>query len=115
MHPFPVEPVEKRLLAEGGGYEVVHAAPGIEVGVYVLIAPAPDDQKPHEDDEIYVVLHGSGAIVVEGERVPLDEGDAVFVEALAEHRFVDYETLSVLVVFTPPAAEATPLRRATYA
>lgn len=115
MHAFPVEAVEERLLAGGGGYEVVHAAPGIEVGVYVLVAPAPDDQKPHEDDEVYVVLRGSGAIIVEGERVPLEKGDAVFVEALADHRFVDYESLSLLVVFTPPAAEAAPLRRSTYA
>ena len=115
MHAFEVEAVEQRLRAAGGGYEVVHAAPGIEVGVYVLVAPAPDEQKPHEDDEVYVVLRGRGALVVEGEHVPLEEGQAIFVEALAEHRFVRYESLSLLVVFTPPAAEATPLRRATYA
>ena len=115
MYRFEVEAVEQRLLAQGGGYEVVHAAPGIEVGVYVLVAPAPDDQQPHQDDEIYLVLRGSGALVVEGERVPLEEGQAVFVEALAEHRFVDYESFGLLVVFTPAAAEATPLRRSTYA
>jgi len=115
MYAFAVGEVEQRLLAQGGGYEVVHAAPGIEVGVYGLVAPAPDDQKPHEDDEIYIVLHGSGALVVEGERIQLQVGQAVFVEALAEHRFVDYESLGLLVVFTPAAAEATPLRRSTYA
>ena len=115
MRAFAVGEVEKRLLAEGGGYEVVHAAPGIEVGVYVLVAPAPDDQKPHEDDEIYVVLRGNGAIVVDRERVPLEQGQAIFVEALAEHRFVDYESMSLIVVFTPAADAAAPLRRSTYA
>jgi mannose-6-phosphate isomerase-like protein (cupin superfamily) len=111
MHTFEVHEAEERLLAAGGGYEVVHAAPGLEVGVYVLVAPAPDDQKPHEDDEVYVVLTGDGVLDVGGQEVPLGQGEAVFVEADADHRFRDYETLSLLVVFTPPAAEATPLHR----
>lgn len=111
MHTFEVREVERRLVEAGGGYEVVHAAAGIEVGVYVLVAPAPDDQQPHEDDEVYVVLKGGGVLEVEGEPVRLEEGQAIFVEALAEHRFSGYETLSLLVVFTPPAAEATRLHR----
>ena len=36
---------------------------------------------------------------VEGEQVDLREGHAVFVPAGAEHRFVGYEHLSLLVVF----------------
>jgi mannose-6-phosphate isomerase-like protein (cupin superfamily) len=97
-HPFDVDAVKRRL-AEGGGYEVVHASPGLEVGVYVLVAPEPDRQQPHSDDEIYVVLEGTGTLEVEGERVDLREGHAVFVPAGAEHRFVGYERLSVLVIF----------------
>ena len=38
---------------------VVHASPGLEIGVYVLVAPEPDRQQPHELDEVYVVLEGS--------------------------------------------------------
>ena len=34
-----------------------------------------------------------------GETVQLNEGQAVFVPALAEHRFVGYETFSVLGTF----------------
>jgi hypothetical protein len=30
--------------------------PGLEIGVYVLAAPEPDQQQPHSDDEVYVVL-----------------------------------------------------------
>ena len=90
----------KRLLAAGGGYEVVHASPGLELGVYVLVAPEPDRQQPHDDDEVYVVLEGSGVLDVEGERVELDEGHSAFVPAGAEHRFVGYEQLSVLVIFS---------------
>jgi len=90
----------KRRLAERGGYEVVHESPGVEVGVYVLVAPDADRQSPHADDEVYVVLEGDGVLEVEGERIDLHEGQAAFVPAGAEHRFVAYEHLSVLVIFT---------------
>ena len=82
-----------------GGYEVVHSSPGLELGVYVLVAPEPDHQQPHDDDEVYVVLEGQGTLEVEGERVELHEGEATFVPAGAKHQFVGYEQLSVLVIF----------------
>jgi len=97
-HPFDIEATKQRLI-EHGGYEVVHSSPGIEIGVYVLVAPEPDRQQPHADDEVYVVLEGSGELEVEGQRVDLREGHAVFVPAGAEHRFSAYERLSVLVIF----------------
>jgi mannose-6-phosphate isomerase-like protein (cupin superfamily) len=98
-HPFDITGAKERLAAGTGGYEIVHRSPGLEVGVYVLVAPEPDRQQPHEDDEIYVVLEGTGSLQVEDEQVELREGHAVFVPAGAEHRFVGYEQLSVLVIF----------------
>lgn len=97
--PFDITGAKQRLAAESGGYEIVHRSDGLELGVYVLVAPEPDRQQPHEDDEVYVVLEGSGMLDVEGTRVELREGQAVFVPAGAEHRFVGYERLSVLVIF----------------
>jgi mannose-6-phosphate isomerase-like protein (cupin superfamily) len=105
MHAFGINEVKERLAAAGGGYEIVHESPGVELGVYVLVAPEPDRQQPHADDEIYVVLEGSGVLDVEGTSVPVAEGDAVFVEAGAEHRFSAYEHLSVLVIFERRRAE----------
>ena len=98
-HSIDFEHVRRRLAAGTGGYEIVHDSPGLELGVYVLVAPEPDRQQPHEDDEVYVVLEGRGALEIEGETVMLEEGKAVFVPAGAEHRFVGYEQLSVLVIF----------------
>src|SRR3954463_16332538 len=89
--PFDVAAAKERLAAAAGGYEVVHRSAGLEVGVYVLVAPEPDRQQPHEDDEVYVVLEGTGTLEVEQEQVELQEGHAVFVPAGAEHRFVGYE------------------------
>jgi mannose-6-phosphate isomerase-like protein (cupin superfamily) len=98
-HPFDVNAVKERLAAGSGGYEIVHWSPGLELGVYVLVAPEPDRQQPHDDDEVYVVLEGRGALDVEGDQVELREGHAVLVPAGAEHRFVGYEQLSLLVIF----------------
>jgi mannose-6-phosphate isomerase-like protein (cupin superfamily) len=98
-HPFDIASARNRLEAEAGGYEVVHRSAGLEIGVYVLVAPEPDKQQPHQDDEVYVVLEGRGSLEVGDEKVELREGYAVFVPAGAEHRFVGYEQLSVLVIF----------------
>jgi mannose-6-phosphate isomerase-like protein (cupin superfamily) len=99
VHAFGVRSVVEKLRAAGGGYEIVHDSPGLELGVYVLVAPEPDRQQPHDDDEVYVVLEGTGVLEVEGEAVPVRDGDAVFVEAGADHRFTAYENLAVLVIF----------------
>ena len=104
VHGFSVAEAKDRLVAADGGYEIVHESPGLELGVYVLVAPEPDRQQPHADDEIYVVLEGSGVLEVKGESVPVTEGSAVFVEAGAEHRFTAYEHLCVLVIFDRRAA-----------
>jgi mannose-6-phosphate isomerase-like protein (cupin superfamily) len=98
-HSFDVLHVAQRLSEGNGGYEIVHESAGLQVGVYVLVAPEPDRQQPHEWDEIYVVLEGRGILNVEGEEIPLAEGGAAFVKAGAEHRFVGYEGLSLLVIF----------------
>jgi mannose-6-phosphate isomerase-like protein (cupin superfamily) len=97
-HPFDIEAAKARL-SDKGGYEVVHESAGIEIGVYVLVAPEPDRQQPHADDEVYVVLDGHGTLEVAGKPVELHPGNAVFVPAGVEHRFTGYEELSVLVVF----------------
>lgn len=113
-HAFEVEQARRRLEAGSGGYEVVHTSPGLEVGVYVLVAPEPDQQQPHADDEVYVVLEGRGVLNVEGEEIPVVEGQAIFVPAGANHQFSGYEGLSVLVIFAraseavPGASSATP-------
>jgi len=99
VHAFGVRSVAEKLRAAGGGYEIVHQSAGLEMGVYVLVAPEPDRQQPHDDDEVYVVLDGTGVLEVEGESVPVSVGDAVFVEAGADHRFTAYEQLAVLVLF----------------
>jgi mannose-6-phosphate isomerase-like protein (cupin superfamily) len=102
VQSFDVAAAAGRLRAAGGGYEVVHESSGLEIGVYVLVAPEPDRQSPHSFDEVYVVLDGGGDIEVDGEARRVTRDEAVFVPAHADHRFSGYETLSLLVVFNGP-------------
>jgi mannose-6-phosphate isomerase-like protein (cupin superfamily) len=98
--PFDVARVQKRLEGAGGGYRIVHASPGLEIGVYVLGAAHPDYQHPHADDEVYIVLDGRGVLDVEGKPLALERGQAVFVPAGARHQFTAFDHLSVLVIFS---------------
>ena len=75
MESFDVQTTAARLAGQGGGYEVVHESAGLEIGVYVLVAPEPDRQTPHAFDEVYVVLDGEGDIEVEGERRRVAKGE----------------------------------------
>ncbi|HEX8385491.1 MAG TPA: cupin domain-containing protein [Rubricoccaceae bacterium] len=69
----------------------------------VLYTPeGTDHQTPHGQDELYVV-EGSGVIEVEGEPFPFAVGDALFVPAGREHRFVEFTPgLKVWAVFWGP-------------
>jgi len=69
-----------------------------------LYAPAGvDDQTPHKQDELYFVVSGSGDFLKDGERRPFSPHDAIFVEAGADHRFVDFTPdFTAWVVFWGP-------------
>jgi mannose-6-phosphate isomerase-like protein (cupin superfamily) len=96
---FAIAEVRARLEAQNGGWEVVHEAPNLEVGVLVRVAPTPDPPVRHTADEVYVVLAGEATLESEGESRRLTPGDAAFVAVGKEHHFVDYELISVLVLF----------------
>jgi mannose-6-phosphate isomerase-like protein (cupin superfamily) len=57
----------------------------------VLGTPArPDEQAPHEQDELYIVVRGRGVLFHDGQREPFGPGDFLFVAAATEHRFEDF-------------------------
>ncbi|HSK70264.1 MAG TPA: cupin domain-containing protein [Pyrinomonadaceae bacterium] len=59
-----------------------------------------DYQTPHEKDEIYVVVRGSGEFVKGNERLDFTAGDVLFVEAGVEHRFENFsEDFATWVIF----------------
>jgi len=59
-----------------------------------------DLQTPHSQDEIYVVISGTGIFFNNGERRPFRPGDLIFVPAGIEHRFEDFtEDFKTWVIF----------------
>lgn len=62
-----------------------------------------DLQNPHDRDEIYVVISGSGTFFCDGERTPFKAGDFLFVPAFVEHRFENFtDDFSTWVFFYGP-------------
>jgi len=49
-----------------------------------------DLQQPHERDEVYVVIAGSGQFVKGTERVQFQPGEILFVPARTEHHFENF-------------------------
>jgi mannose-6-phosphate isomerase-like protein (cupin superfamily) len=100
---FPIADVRARLEADGGGWEVVHESDNLEVGVLVRVAPTPDPPVRHTADEIYVVLGGEATLEAGKDARRLRPGEAAFVAVGKEHHFVDFDSISVLVIFTRAA------------
>ena len=66
-----------------------------------LARPAPpNEQAPHTQDEIYVVVAGRGTLLHDGRREPFEAGDLLFVAAGVAHRFEDFsEDFAIWRVF----------------
>jgi hypothetical protein len=74
--------------SDDGLYGVLLEHGSLELGYYMPVGK--DDQEPHEQDEVYIVHTGSGEFLLGDERLAFGPGDALFVPAGAEHRFVDF-------------------------
>lgn len=76
------------LLERGNMYVEVYAPQKVDL------------QTPHDQDEIYVVISGTGTFFNDGERRPFEPGDLLFVPAGVEHRFEGFsEDFSTWVIF----------------
>jgi mannose-6-phosphate isomerase-like protein (cupin superfamily) len=75
----------------------------------ILFAPRGTDyQTFHAQDELYIVLSGSGVLLVEDERLPFSPGDVLFVEANKPHRFIEFSNdLITWAVFWGPEGGKT--------
>jgi mannose-6-phosphate isomerase-like protein (cupin superfamily) len=69
-----------------------------------------DAQTPHRQDELYVVISGSGAFVNGDARHPFGPGDVLFVPAGVEHRFEDFSAdfQAWVIFYGPDGGEGSP-------
>lgn len=68
-----------------------------------------DTQQPHKQDELYVVMSGTGWFFHEGRRMRFSPGDLLFAAAGEAHRFEDFsDDLVVWVIFYGPEGGERP-------
>jgi len=88
---------------EGQRWREFLRVPSLSMGLYHLKAGQVDEQQPHTEDEVYVVLSGKASFRTKGQEQAVVPGSVIFVERAVEHCFVDItEDLTVLVFFAPP-------------
>src|SRR5215472_3639466 len=76
--------------------------PDLSVGTYSIPAGGIDDQRPHTEDEIYVVTTGRATFEGGGKQVAVGPGSVLYVPADEVHRFTDVsEDLATVVIFAP--------------
>jgi mannose-6-phosphate isomerase-like protein (cupin superfamily) len=100
---FEQRELQERRAHGGAPYlEFLHSR-SFELGLYELAAGSEDHQKPHDEDEVYVVLAGRGRFRVGEDDLVVEPGSILYVEKHIEHRFHSIEEdLSIFVAFAPP-------------
>jgi mannose-6-phosphate isomerase-like protein (cupin superfamily) len=81
----------------------------LSVGTYSIPAGGLDDQRPHYEDEIYVVQTGAATLVTSSGSAEVEPGSVVFVPAREKHQFTDIrEDLTLIVIVAPPYKSREP-------
>jgi len=88
---------------EGTNHWIEHLrVPDLSVGTYSIPAGGVDEQSPHTEDEVYVVVAGRARLESADGAVEVRPGSVLYVPAGESHRFVDVTAdLAVIVLFAP--------------
>lgn len=104
---FRLNDLEARREALGPPYLEFLREEALSAGLYVLSAGAEDLQKPHTEDEIYIVMSGAARFRAANEDRAVGPGDVLYVRRTVEHRFHSVtRELKVLVMFAPAEGSA---------
>jgi mannose-6-phosphate isomerase-like protein (cupin superfamily) len=92
-----------------GGEHAVSVLQRNSLSVKLSLPVLPNQQTPHTQDEIYVIIQGRGVLCHDDKRDAFEPGDLMFVTAGTEHRFEEFtEDLALWVVFYgPPGGEVS--------
>ena len=102
MEAYQLNDLVSQQQASGRAYLEFLRVAALSGGLYCLPKGGVDPQKPHTEDEIYVVMSGKAMIRVGEEDQAVEAGSVIFVAATVEHRFHTItEDLKVLVFFGP--------------
>ena len=77
--------------------------------VKLSVPVPPNQQTPHAQDEIYVIIRGRGVLIHDGKRDPFESGDLLFVAAGTEHHYEDFTgDLALWRIFYGPRGGEVP-------
>jgi mannose-6-phosphate isomerase-like protein (cupin superfamily) len=100
---FRLDDLDAERAANQGAYLRFLRERHMSAGLYALSPGDTDTQRPHAQDEIYLVVSGRAYLTVGDETATVARGTVVHVPAGVPHRFHHItEELRVLVVFSPP-------------
>ena len=76
--------------------------PDLSVGTYSIAVGGTDDQAPHLEDEVYVVIGGRAILNSDSATAAVQAGSVIYVPAGENHTFTQItEDLTLLVIFAP--------------
>ena len=103
---FDLDKLKGQLQGKAVEYLEFLNVPAVNCGIYFLAAGSADMQKPHDEDEVYLVLAGKARMRLENEERVVGPGSLLYVSATTEHSFFEIEedmTLLVIFATSPPA------------
>jgi mannose-6-phosphate isomerase-like protein (cupin superfamily) len=81
----------------------------LTIGTYSIPAGSVDDQRPHCEDEIYVVQTGTATLVTDSGSAEVRPGSVMYVPSHEKHQFIDIkEDLTLIVIVAPPYRSREP-------
>lgn len=99
---FRLSDLVTRREAHGPPYLEFLREESLSAGLYVLPAGAEDLQKPHTEDEVYIVMSGRGRFRAGNDDRAVGPGDVLYVRRTVDHRFhAITDELRVIVLFAP--------------
>jgi mannose-6-phosphate isomerase-like protein (cupin superfamily) len=100
MH-IPLQEAQHELSRSGRLFKLLFERGSLAVEIYK--PEKTDHQQPHNRDEVYIIISGSGRFINGDQEVSFGPHDFLFVPAGQEHRFIDFtDDFSTWVLFYGP-------------
>jgi mannose-6-phosphate isomerase-like protein (cupin superfamily) len=109
--PVDLARLARELLSSPRRYREALRSGAFSVGLYRLPAGAEDDQKPHGEEEVYLVMEGRARFRLGDVDVEVRPGHLLTVPPRVEHHFHSIQEDLLLLVFFAPAEGSTELAR----
>jgi mannose-6-phosphate isomerase-like protein (cupin superfamily) len=107
-HVIRLSEAQRRIPGPNGEHSVSLLERGT-LKLKLSLPVLPNQQTPHAQDEVYVIIRGRGVLFHDGKRDRFEPGDLMFIAAGTEHHFEDFtEDLAVWVVFFGPDGGEAP-------